>query len=67
MARDLLRSLALRRAAQRARRRGDRGMLVGGPLTVTPALRERAPGALVVRALDGVLRGWWALVRWLVV
>ena len=67
VARDLPRSLALRRAAQRARRCGDRGMLVGGPLTVTPALRERALGGLVVRALDGVLRGWWALARWLVV
>lgn len=53
---ELPRSRALRRAAQRARVRGDRGLLVGGPLTLTPALASRA-----TRALDALLAGWWAL------
>jgi len=48
----------LRRRAQGARVVGDRALLVGGPLTLTPSLESFA-----ARALDGVLRAWWAVVR----
>ena len=58
---DLPRSWRLRRAVQRSRVRGDRGLLVGGPLTLTPAL-ESGPA----RLLDRALRAWWALVSPLV-
>ena len=54
---DLPRSWRLRRAVQRSRVRGDRGLLVGGPLTLTPALDSRP-----ARLLDRALRAWWALV-----
>jgi len=54
-----------RRKVQRQRRVGDRHLLVGGPLTLSPALGGRR--GLGARALDGALRGWWGLVRWLVV
>ncbi|MEM9382995.1 MAG: glycosyltransferase family 2 protein [Planctomycetota bacterium] len=54
-----------RRSVQRRRKVGDRALLVGGPLTLSPNLRTSAgPG---LRILDGVLRGWWAVCRWLVV
>lgn len=54
-----------RRSVQRRRRVGDRGLLVGGPLTLSPNLASS--GGLGLRILDGALRGWWALCRWLVV
>ena len=41
----------------------DRELLVGGPLTVTPALRESLMGRAAIGVLGGVLRAWWALVR----
>jgi len=64
---DFLRMLAdVRRArgeCQRARTRGDRALLVGGPLTSTPdAIRGFARHA-AQRALDAALRAWWALAR----
>ncbi|MDA1264405.1 MAG: glycosyltransferase family 2 protein [Planctomycetota bacterium] len=58
---DLPRSLRARRATQRTRVTRDRDLLVGGPLTLTPSLESSG-----ARLLDGVLRGWWGLVRWLV-
>lgn len=57
----LPRSLELRRGVQSSRVVGDRSLLVGGPLTLTPALES-----LPARLLDMCLRGWWALVRPLV-
>ena len=54
-----------RRSAQRKRTVGDRELLVGGPLTLSPNLAASAgPG---LRILDGALRAWWAVCRWLVV
>lgn len=54
---DLPRSMELRRGVQSSRVVGDRSLLVGGPLTLTPALESR-----LSRLLDACLRGWWALV-----
>jgi len=51
-----------RRAVQRGRRLPDRELLVGGPWTVTPALREGRAGAVLGR-LDAAFRAWWRLVR----
>jgi GT2 family glycosyltransferase len=62
---ELPSTLRLRRELQRARVRGDRGLLVGGPLTLTPSLTEGG-GGFGARLLDGALRGWWAVVGWLV-
>lgn len=54
-----------RRKVQRMRTVGDRRLLVGGPLTLSPGLAGgQGAGA---RALAGLLRAWWGLVRWLVV
>jgi len=58
--------LARRRTVQRSRVRGDRGLWVGGPLTLTPALRGGKLSALVARGLDACLRGWWGLARHLI-
>jgi GT2 family glycosyltransferase len=52
-------TLVQRRAVQRSRKRPDRELLVGGPLTVNPQLEDSA----AVRALDRLLSGWWRLVR----
>jgi GT2 family glycosyltransferase len=48
-----------RRAIQASRRRRDRDLLVGGPLTLSAQLR----GGAAERVLDGALRAWWTLVR----
>lgn len=54
-----------RRWVQRRRKIGDRALLVGGPLTLSPNLASsRGLGA---RLLDGVLRAWWGLCHWFVV
>jgi len=50
---------ARRRAIQGSRRRRDRELLVGGPLTLSAQLR----GGLAERTLNGLLRAWWTLVR----
>lgn len=50
---------ARRRAIQATRRRPDRELLVGGPLTLSAQLR----GGLAERALNGLLRAWWTLAR----
>ena len=54
-----------RRSVQRRRRVGDRALLVGGPLTLSPNLADS--GGAGARILDGALRAWWAVCRWLVV
>lgn len=48
---------------QKLRRISDRALLVGGPLTITPALKESWARKILVRALDRVLRAWWFLAR----
>lgn len=63
VARGMRATLVLRRATQATRRAGDGALLVGGPLTVTPGLRERGGAGLAVRALDVCLRAWWGLGR----
>ncbi|MFN0009014.1 MAG: glycosyltransferase family 2 protein [Planctomycetota bacterium] len=52
-----------RRAFQSIRRARDRELLVGGPLTVTPAVRSSAWKRVVLGALDVALRGWWGSAR----
>lgn len=55
-----LRDLRLRRrAVQSARRRPDRELLVGGPLTLSAQLR----GGAAEKLLDACLSGWWTIVR----
>lgn len=58
-------ALRKRRSVQKRRVVGDRDLLVGGPLTLSPNLASG--GGVAARALDGVLRGWWFVCRWLVV
>jgi len=64
--RGLREILARRRAVQATRVRGDRGLWVGGPLTLTPALRGGKLSALATGVLDACLRGWWGIARHLV-
>ena len=59
---DVLRG---RRALQARRQVPDRRLLVGGPLTFSPALVARAPARTAAHVLDLVLAGWWRLVGWL--
>ena len=47
---------------ERLRTRNDRDLLVGGPLTLTPAA-ARGVKHWLARALDGWMRLWWALLR----
>ena len=61
--RELPRTLARRRELQSRRTVGDRRLLAGGPLTVTPALREKPLARAVLAALDRCLRGWWSVAR----
>ena len=61
--RGLSRVLAERKTLQRSRRVPDRELLVGGPLTFSPSLLERAPARFAARCLDGVLRAWWWVAR----
>lgn len=60
---ELPRTLARRRELQARRTVGDRRLLAGGPLTVTPALRSKPVARAVVGALDRCLRGWWRVAR----
>ena len=62
---QLREALRKRRHIQRRRKLGDRALLVGGPLTLSPNLANSNSGG--ARILDGALRGWWAVCRWLVV
>ena len=52
-----------RRTIQAFRTVPDRDLLVGGPLTLTPSLKQGRFAALLTRTLDLCLRGWWGLVR----
>jgi GT2 family glycosyltransferase len=54
-----------RRPIQRHRRLPDRELLVGGPLTMSPLLLQSTRARVAGRMLDGVLRGWWSIARWL--
>lgn len=48
---------------QASRTATDGSLLVGGPLTITPALKGGRARAFVLRALDGALRLWWRVAR----
>jgi GT2 family glycosyltransferase len=48
---------------QAQRKLADRALLVGGPLTITPALKSGGVRAWCVRALDLLLRLWWRVAR----
>jgi len=52
-----------RRRVQAARVVGDRDLLVGGPLTLTPAVVASDAKRTLLLAVDGLLRSWWALAR----
>ncbi|MCY2960742.1 MAG: glycosyltransferase family 2 protein [Planctomycetota bacterium] len=57
-----------RRRAERARFQAvrtvpDRDLLVGGPLTITPALKATGARAVVDAVLSGALRSWWWIAR----
>lgn len=52
-----------RLAFQAARTVPDRELLVGGPLTITPALKARGVRALLDQSLSAILRAWWWLAR----
>ena len=53
---------ARRAGLERTRTTPDRRLLVGGPLTLTPAA-ARGGRALVARLLDGWMRAWWWILR----
>lgn len=52
-----------RAAVQRARRVPDSALLIGGPMTVTPALEQGGAARSVLAMLDAVLRAWWRIAR----
>ncbi len=58
-------ALRKRRVVQKRRKIGDRQLLVGGPLTLSPNLASG--GGTAARALNAVLQAWWSLCRWIVV
>lgn len=58
--------LARRRALAARRSVGDRELLQGGPLTLSPQLAATGRAPFGARLLDALLRGWWSLVRGLV-
>ncbi|MEX1023446.1 MAG: glycosyltransferase family 2 protein [Planctomycetota bacterium] len=62
----LRRTLKKRRRVQARRIVGDRELLVGGPLTLSPSLLERPPARALARLLDGTLAAWWFVARTLV-
>ncbi|MDZ4773109.1 MAG: glycosyltransferase family 2 protein [Planctomycetota bacterium] len=52
------------RARFQARRTvADKDLFVGGPLTITPALKSSGPKAFVLATLDAALRTWWRIAR----
>ena len=53
----------LRDEAQAARTHPDRELLVGGPLTTTPALGKTALHRALLGALSGTLRALWWIAR----
>jgi len=52
-----------RRSFQARRRRRDRDLLVGGPLTLTPAVGRSTVRRWVLGLVDGLLRVWWGVAR----
>lgn len=48
---------------QKQRSVADKDLLVGGPLTITPALKSNTVKSFLLRVLDGVLRLWWCVAR----
>jgi len=48
---------------QGARTRSDGDTLVGGPLTLTPALKQAGLARLASTGLDRLLRAWWWIIR----
>ncbi len=56
-------TLGLRRQVQAARRRPDRELLVGGPLTFAPHLLGKPGPARLARWLDAALSAWWRCAR----
>lgn len=55
--------IAERRAIQQSRCVGDRALLRGGPLTITPMLTGARFKQVAIAALDLVLRAWWGIAR----
>lgn len=51
-----------RRTVQGARRVPDGKLLVGGPLTVTPAVAGSSTKRVLLRLVDSVLKGMWRLM-----
>jgi GT2 family glycosyltransferase/LmbE family N-acetylglucosaminyl deacetylase len=60
--RSLGRALEARSEIQASRRVRDRDLLVGGPLTLSPELVQKASSRTFVGILDGWLRLWWGLL-----
>jgi GT2 family glycosyltransferase len=58
--------LARRRLLAARRTVGDRDLLQGGPLTLSPQLAATGRKPFGARLLDALLCGWWSLVRGLV-
>ena len=56
-------TLRLRRDVQRQRAFGDAKLLVGGPLTLTPAVRQGGASKGLAGALNRGLELWWGLAR----
>jgi GT2 family glycosyltransferase len=52
-----------RRGVQSARVVGDRELLVGGPLTITPSLRGRGVSGAALSVVDRLLSTWFRVVR----
>ncbi len=52
-----------RRRVQAARRVRDGALLVGGPLTLTPAVIASEAKRTLLGGVDALLRAWWALAR----
>jgi hypothetical protein len=63
--RQLPAALHHRRSVQAARRMSDRELLVGGPLTIAPHLKQDAAARWIFGALDGTLSAWWRAARWI--
>jgi len=59
----LRRTLRARRPIQSRRRRSDRELLVGGPLTIAPQLDSGGLKGLVLAVLNALLTIWWRVIR----
>ncbi|MCC7015261.1 MAG: glycosyltransferase family 2 protein [Planctomycetes bacterium] len=62
--RDLGRLSKVRAKVQMRRRVRDRELLVGGPLTIAPQLKQGGANQRALALLDRCLAAWWTLVRW---